>query len=140
MTFITPFGAFYYTFMSFGLKNAGASYQRAIQTCLANHWGKPVEAYIYDVLIKTTDLKTFINDLQQVFNNLRRYRWNLNPDKRMFGVPTGKLLGFIVSHRVIEANPEKIKAILGMEPPRSQKKVQKHTRSMAALCCFVSAR
>jgi hypothetical protein len=71
--FITPFEAFCYTSMSFGLKNAGATYQRAIQTCLANHWGKRVEAYVYDVVIKTKDLDKFIVDLQQVFNSLRRY-------------------------------------------------------------------
>ena len=127
MAFITPFGAFCYTSMSFGLKNAGATYQRAIQTCLADHWGKRVEAYVDDVVIKTEDLENFIEDLQLVFNSLRRYRWKLNPEKCVFGVPAGKLLGFIVSHRGIEANPEKIEAIIRMEAPRSQKKVQRLT-------------
>jgi hypothetical protein len=97
--FITPFGAFYYTSMSFGLKNAGATYQRVIQTCLADHWGKRVEAYVDDVVIKTENSENFIEDLQLVFNSLRRYRWKLNPEKCVFGVPAGKLLGFIVSHR-----------------------------------------
>jgi hypothetical protein len=105
--FITPFGAFCYTSMQFGLKNAGATYQRAIQTCLAAHYGKRVEAYVDDVVIKTENLEDFIEDLQLVFNSLRRYRWKLNPEKCVFGVPAGKLLGFIVSHRGIEANPEK---------------------------------
>jgi hypothetical protein len=82
--------------MPFGLKNAGATYQRAIQTCLADHWGKRVEAYVDDVVIKT---ENFIEDLQLVFNSLRRYRWKLNPEKCVFEVPTGKLLGFIISHR-----------------------------------------
>jgi hypothetical protein len=68
-----------------------------------------------DVVIKT---ENFIEDLQMVFNSLRRYRWKLNPEKCVFGV-----LGFIVSHRGIEANSEKIKAIMRMEAPRSQKKV-----------------
>jgi hypothetical protein len=115
--FITPFGAFYYTSMSFGLKNAGATYQRVIQTCLADHWGKRVEAYVDDVVIKTENSENFIEDLQLVFNSLRRYRWKLNPEKCVFGVPAGKLLGFIVSHRGIEANPEKIEAIMRMEAP-----------------------
>jgi hypothetical protein len=118
IAFITPFGAFCYTSMSFGLKNAGATYQRAIQTCLADHWGKRVEAYVDDVVIKTENSDNFIEDLQQVFNSLRRYRWKLNPEKCVFGVLTGKLLGFIVSHRGTEANPEKIEAIMIMEPPR----------------------
>jgi hypothetical protein len=89
--FITLFGAFCYTSMSFGLKNMGATYQRAIQTCLANHWGKQVEAYIDDVVIKTENSENFIEDLLLVFNNLRRYRWKLNPEKCVFRVPTGKL-------------------------------------------------
>jgi hypothetical protein len=71
-TFITPFGAFCYTSMSFGLKNARATYQRAIQTCLADHWGKRVEAYVDDVVIKTENSENFIEDLQLVFNSLRR--------------------------------------------------------------------
>jgi hypothetical protein len=103
--------------MSFGLKNAGATYQRVIQTCLAGHWGKRVEAYVDDVVIKTENSENFIEDLQLVFNSLRRYRWKLNPEKCVFGVPAGKLLGFIVSHRGIEANPEKIEAIMRMEAP-----------------------
>jgi hypothetical protein len=136
--FITPFGAFCYTSMSFSLKNAGATYQRAIQTCLADHWGKRVEAYVDDVVIKTENSENFIEDLQLVFNSLRRYRWKLNPEKCVLGVPAGKLLGFIVSHRGIEANPEKIEAIMRMEAPRSQKKVQRLTGCMAALSRFIS--
>jgi hypothetical protein len=108
-TLITPFGAFCYTSMSFGLKNAGATYQRAIQTCLADHWGKWVEAYVDDVVIKTENSENFIEDLQLVFNSLRRYWWKLNPEKCVFGVPAGKLLGFIISHRGIEANPKKMR-------------------------------
>src|SRR5688572_24604793 len=84
----------------------GATYQRAIQTCLADHWGTRVEAYVDDVVIKTENSENFIEDLQLVFNSLRRYRWKLNPEKCVFGVPAGKLLGFIVSHRGIEANPD----------------------------------
>jgi hypothetical protein len=136
--FITSFGAFCYTSMSFSLKNAGATYQRAIQTCLANHWGKRVEAYVDVVVIKTRNPDSFIEDLQQVFNSLRHYRWKLNPEKCVFGVPAGKLLGFIVSHQGIEANPEKIEAMMRMEPPRSQKNVQRLTGCMAALSRFIS--
>jgi hypothetical protein len=137
-TFITPFGAFCYTSMSFGLKNAGATYQRAIQTCLADHWGKRVEAYVDDVVIKTENSENFIEDLQLVFNSLRRYRWKLNPEMCVFGLPAGILLGFIISHRGIEANPEKIEAIMRMEAPWSQKKVQRLTGCMTALSRFIS--
>jgi hypothetical protein len=76
--------------------------------------------------------------LQLVFNSLRRYRWKLNPEKCVYGVPAGKLLGFIVSHRGIEANPDKIEVIMKMEAPRSQKKVQRLTGCMAALSRFIS--
>jgi hypothetical protein len=75
--FITPFGAFCYTSMSFGLKNAGVTYQRAIETCLVDQWGKRVEAYVDDVVVKTENSENFNEDLQLVFNSLRRYRWKL---------------------------------------------------------------
>jgi hypothetical protein len=97
-----------------------------------------VEAYVDDVVIKTENSENFIEDLQLVFNSLRRYRWKLNPEKCVFGVPAGKLLGFIVSHRGIEANPEKIEAIMKMEAPRLQKKVQRLTGCMADLSRFIS--
>ena len=97
-----------------------------------------MEAYVDDVVIKTENSENFIEDLQLVFNSLRRYRWKLNPEKCVFGVPAGKLLGFIVSHRGIEANPDKIEAIMKMEAPRSQKKVQRLTGCMAALSRFIS--
>jgi ribonuclease HI len=88
--------------------------------------------------IKTENSENFIEDLQLVFNNLRRYRWKLNPEKRVFEVPVGKLLGFIISHQGIEANPDKIRAIMRMELLRSHKKVQRLTGCMAALSRFVS--
>jgi hypothetical protein len=78
-----------------------------------------VEAYIDDVVIKTENSENFIEDLQLVFNSLRRYRWKLNPEKCVFGVPAGKLREFIISHRGIEANLENIEAIMRMEAPRS---------------------
>jgi hypothetical protein len=97
-----------------------------------------VEAYVDDVVIKIENSENFIEDLQQVFNCLRHYRWKLNPEKCVFEVPVGKLLGFIVSHRGIEANLKKIGAIMRMEAPRSQKKVQRLTGCMAALSRFIS--
>jgi ribonuclease HI len=97
-----------------------------------------VEAYVDDVVIKTENSENFIEDLQLVFNSLRRYRWKLNPEKCVFRVPAGKLLGFIVSHRGIEANPEKIEAIMRMEVSWSQNKIQRLTGCMAALSRFIS--
>ena len=94
--------------MPFGLKNAGATYPRMIQTCLATQIGKTVEAYIDNVVVKTKHVETLVEDLRVTFDNLRAYDIKLNPEKCVFGVPAGKLLGFIVSGRGIEANPAKI--------------------------------
>ena len=135
--FITPFGAYAYKTVSFGLKNAGATYQCAIQLCFTNHLHRNMEAYVDDVVVKTKEFDSFIPDLEETFNSLRSFRWKLNPTKCVFGVPSGKLLGFIVSHRGIKANPEKINAIMNMEAPASIKDVQKLTGCMAALNRFL---
>jgi hypothetical protein len=103
---------------------------------LSRPLGQGVEAYVDDVVINIENSENFIEDLQ--LSSLRRYRWKLNPEKCVFEVPAGKLLGFIVSHRVIEANPEKIEAIMRMETPRSQKKVQRLTGCMTTLSRFIS--
>jgi hypothetical protein len=99
--------------MSFGLKNAGATYQQAIQSCFKRQLNKNVEAYMDYVVVKTRNSAA----------SLREYRWKLNPNKCVFGVPLGKLLGFIISHRGIEANPEKISSITSMKAPTSIKDV-----------------
>jgi hypothetical protein len=136
--FITPFGAYCYTTMSFELKNAGATYQRAIQACFKKQLNKNVETYVDDVVVKTRNSDTLIADLEETFASLREYQWKLNPNKCVFGVPSGKLLGFIISHRGIEANPEKISTITNMKAPTYIKDMQKLTRCMAALNRFIS--
>jgi hypothetical protein len=136
--FITPFGAYCYTTMSFGLKNASATYQRAIQACFKRQLNKNVEAYVDDVVVKTRNSDMLIANPEETFASLREYRWKLNPNKCVFGVPSGKLLGFIISHRGIEANPEKISAITKMKAPTCIKDVQKLTRCMATLNRFIS--
>jgi hypothetical protein len=136
--FITPFGTYCYTTMSFGLKNAGATYQRAIQACFKKQLNKNVEAYVDDVVVKTRNSDTLIADLEETFASLREYQWKLNPNKCVFGVPSGKLLDFIISHQGIEVNPEKISAITNMKAPTCIKDVQKLTGCMAALNRFIS--
>ena len=110
-SFITPYGAYCYVTMPFGLRNAGATYQRCMQKCLHDQIGKIVQVYVDDIVIKMKEKHTLIDDLRETFDNLRRYRMKLNPAKCTFGVPVGKLLGFLVSNRGIEANPYKIIAI-----------------------------
>jgi hypothetical protein len=89
-------------------------------------------------MVKTKRGSTLVEDLTLVFNKLRATRMKLNPDKCIFGVSAGKLLGFLVSHRGIEANPEKIKAIEAMRPPARIKDVRKLTGSLAAFSRFIS--
>jgi hypothetical protein len=136
--FITPFGAYCYTTMSFGLKNADAMYQRAIQAYFKRQLNKNVEAYVDDVVVKTRNSDMLIADLEETFASLREYRWKLNPNKCIFSVPSRKLLGFIISHHGIEANPEKISAITKMKAPTCIKDMQKLTGCMAALNRFIS--
>jgi hypothetical protein len=136
--FITPFGAYCYTTMSFGLKNTGSTYQRAIQACFKRRLNKNVEAYVDDVVIKTRNSDTLIVDLEETFASLREYRWKLNPNKCVFSVLSGKLLGFIINHHGIEANFKKISTITNMKAPTCIKDVQKLTECMAALNRFIS--
>jgi hypothetical protein len=100
------------------VKNAGATYQQAIQLCLADQLHCNVEAYMDDVVIKTRSHDEFITDLEEIFNSLLWFRWKLNPMKCVFDVPQGTLLGFIISHRGIEGNLEKINAITAMDAPK----------------------
>jgi hypothetical protein len=102
-TFITLFGTYAYKTISFGLKNTGATYQHAIQMCFADQLHRNVEAYVDDVVIKTRNPDDLIADLEETFSSLRR--WKLNPTKYVFGVPSRKLLGFIVSNRGIAPCP-----------------------------------
>jgi hypothetical protein len=114
------------------------TYQRAIKACFKRQLNKNIEAYVDDVVIKTRNSDTLIADLEETFASLREYRWKLNPNKCVFGVPSGKLLDFITCHRGIKANPEKISVITNMRAPTCIKDVQKLTRCMAALYRFIS--
>ena len=136
--FITNQGLFCYEVMPFGLKNAGATYQQLVNHMFRPQIGRNVEVYVDDMLVKSLDEGRHLDDLQESFNTFRRYNMKLNPSKCAFGVASGKFLGFMVSHRGIEANPEKIKAILDMKPPQNIKEVQSLTGRVAALNRFVS--
>jgi hypothetical protein len=102
------------------------------------HIGSTVEAYVDDIVVKTKQADDLVNDLGVAFKCLRAKNIKLNPEKCVFGVPRGMLLGFIVSKRGIEANPEKITAITKMGPIRDLKGVQRITGCLAALSCFIS--
>jgi hypothetical protein len=131
--FVTPYGTYCYVTMPFGMKNAGATYQRTMQKCLADEIGRNIHAYMDNIVVMSKKQGDLIADLQETFSNLRKYNMILNPTKCIFGVPAGQLLGFIVSHRGIEVNPEKIKAILEISRPNDLKDVQQLTGCMAAV-------
>ena len=88
-------------------------------------------------MVKTKDKTTLIQDLKETFANLRKINLKLNPEKCVFGVPSSKLLGFFMSHRGIEANPDKIKAIEQVQAPRTVKDVRRLTGCIAALSRFI---
>ena len=113
-SFITPFGSFCYVSMSFGLKNIGAMYQRCMLKCFGDLIGWTVEAYVDDIVVKSKRADHLVANLEQTFAILQANNIKLNPEKCVFGVSRGMLLGFIVSKHGIEANPEKISAITRM--------------------------
>ena len=137
-SFITSQSLFCCEVMPFDLKNAGATYQRLVNHMFYPQIGRNVKVYVDDILVKNLDKGKHLDDLQETFNTLRWYSMKLNPSKCAFGVALGKFLGFMVSHRGIKANPEKIKAILDMKPPENIKEVQSLTRRVVALNRFVS--
>nr|BAB39950.1 putative polyprotein [Oryza sativa Japonica Group] len=137
-SFITPFGTFCHLRMPFGLRNAGATFARLVYKVLGKQLGRNVEAYIDDIVVKSRKAFDHAIDLQETFDSLRTAGIRLNPEKCVFGVRAGKLLGFLVSERGIEANLEKIDAIQQMKPPSSVHEVQKLAGQIASLSRFLS--
>jgi hypothetical protein len=137
-TFVTVDGLYCYVVMPYGLKNALPTFVREMSKTFGDLIRDKVEIYVDDIMVKTRRGSTLVEDLTLVFDKLRVTRTKLNLDKCVFGVSAGELLGFLVSHRGIEANPEKISAIEAMRPPARIKDVQKLTGSLAALSRFIS--
>uniref|UniRef100_A0A2N9GYD0 Reverse transcriptase domain-containing protein n=1 Tax=Fagus sylvatica TaxID=28930 RepID=A0A2N9GYD0_FAGSY len=125
--FITPRGAYCYKVMPFGLKNAGATYQRMVTTMFGSQIGKTVEVYIDDMLVKSVRKEDHLAHLREVFEILRRDKLRLNASKCLFGVHSRKFLGHIISNRGIEANPDQISALINLEEPKNTKQVQRLT-------------
>jgi hypothetical protein len=124
-SFITPFGMYCYVTMSFGLRNAGATYQRCMQHVFGDHIRRTVEAYVDDIVVKTRKADDLVSNLSIAFGCLRANGVKLNHEKCVFGVPWGMLLRYIVSQRGIEANSEKVAALERMGPIRDLKGVQR---------------
>jgi hypothetical protein len=137
-SFITPCGAYCYTTMPFGLKNAGATFQRCMWRVFGELIRHIIQAYIDDIVVKSKKTRDLVPDLTEVFAKLRQHGVKLNPEKCVFGVPRGMLLSFVVLERGIEANPEKISAIRDMGPIKNLKGVQYVTGCIAALSRFIA--
>ncbi|KAK0604330.1 hypothetical protein LWI29_014567 [Acer saccharum] len=136
--FVTERGIFCYKVMPFGLKNAGATYQRLVNKMFAKMLGSTMEVYIDDMLVKSLVARQHIDHLRQSFDVLDQYGMKLNPTKCSFGVSSGKFLGYLVTQRGVEANPDQIRSIDNLESPKCIKDVQKLTGRVAALNRFIS--
>ena len=121
MAFITPHGLYCYNAMPFGLKNAGATYQRLMTKIFRPLMGKAMEVYINDMLVKSKECPNHTKHLQETFELLRTYGMKLNPLKCAFGVSSSKFLGFMVTQRRIEANSIQLRAIMESQTPTSRK-------------------
>jgi hypothetical protein len=136
--FVTVDGLYCYIVMPYGLLNALPTFARAMNITLGDLVRDIVEVYVDDIVVKTRESCSLLENLARVFDKLRATSTKLNPEKCVFGVSAGKLLGFLVSHRGIEANPDKVRAIEAMRPPARLKDVQRLTGSLAALSRFIS--
>ncbi|KAG9453545.1 hypothetical protein H6P81_006449 [Aristolochia fimbriata] len=134
----TPKGIFCYKVMPFGLKNAGATYQRAMQTIFDDFLHKFVECYVDDVVVKTKSRGDHLRDLRAIFERLRRHQLKMNPLKCAFGVSSGKFLEFVVRHRGIEIDQTKIDAIQQMPKPKTLSELKSLQGHLAYIRRFIS--
>jgi hypothetical protein len=137
-SFITPFGMYCFIRMPEGLKNAGSTFSCLTKTVLESQAGRNIFTYVDDIVVASKNKEDHLADFAETFANMRDTRLRLNPEKCIFGVHQGKILGYLVSHRGIKANPTKIQAIINMTPPQSTRDVQRLTGRLAALSRFIS--
>ena len=137
-SFVTGQGTYCYQVMPSELKNTGATYQRLVNKMFQKQIGASMEVYIDDMLMKSVKAELHVAHLAESFQVLKNYNMKLNLTKCAFGVSTGKFLGFIVNSQEIEANPDKIKVMLDMQPPSKAKEIQCLTGRIAVLNRFVS--
>ena len=121
--FIIPIGNYHYKVMPFGLKNARFTYQRMMTRMFESLLGKNIMIYIDDMVVKSKMVSEHLGDLRIIFEILRNYKLRLNSSKCSFSVGSGKFLGYMVTHRGIEVNPDQIKVINNLRSPRNPKEV-----------------
>ena len=136
--FVTPTGNYHYKVMSFGLKNAGSTYQRMMTRMFESQLGKNIEVYLDDMVVKSKVVFEHVEDLGDIFEILRKHKLRFNASKCSFSIGSGKFLGYMVTHRGIEVNSDQIKAINSLQPPRNPKEIQKLRGMTTALNQFIS--
>ena len=137
-TFISPDANYHYTLMPFRLKNARAMYQWMMTRMFRDKIGHTVEVYIDDMVVKSKREIQHVDDLKEVFKVLRRHKLRLNADKCSFAVGAGKFLGYLITNRGIEVNPNQIEVVKCLKPPSNPKEVQVLTGMLPALNRFIS--
>ncbi|XP_028071841.1 uncharacterized protein LOC114274168 [Camellia sinensis] len=135
--FRTPLEKIFYTVMPFGLKNAGATYQRVTTAIFHDMLHHEVEVYMHDLVVKSIEANRHLCDLEKVFQRCRKFCLKMNSLKCVFEVTAGKFLGFLVHWRGIEVDGDKIKSIMEMPPPHSQKALKKFLGKVSYLRRFI---
>ena len=123
--------------MTFGLKNAGATYQRAMNLIFHELLGNTVEVYIDDIVVKSAEFCSHIAGLHKAFDKMCRYGLKINPRKCAFGVLAGKFLEFIIHEHGIEIDHDRIKSIRKVRPPTCKLEMQKFLGKVNYLRSFI---
>lgn len=138
IAFTCAWGTFCWNVMPFGLKNAGATYQRAVTTIFHDMMHKKMEDYVDDTLVKTMKRSTHIHELGLILDRMERFKLRLNPKKCAFGVTSRKLLHYIISKKGVEVDPEKVQAIMEMPPPKNISQMRSLQGRLQSIRCFIS--
>ncbi|GAU40562.1 hypothetical protein TSUD_35790 [Trifolium subterraneum] len=136
--FMTETGNYYYNVMSFGLKNAGATYQRMMNKVFHNEIGDMLEVYMDDMIVKSEEEIDHTAHLKRVFDQARKFNMRFNPEKCTFGVKAGKFIGFYLTERGIEANPDICRAFFDYPTPKSKKSIQTLNGMLTSMARFVA--
>jgi len=137
-SFRTLLGVYCYTVMPFGLKNAGEIYQRAMNTTFHEHIRKTVECYVDDIAVKGRAKGDHIAVLKTVFDIMWVHQLRMNPTKSFLRVASGKFLGFVVTSKGIHLDPEKVRVVQEMQPPRNLKELRGLQGRLAYIRRFIS--
>ncbi|GJR80622.1 reverse transcriptase domain-containing protein [Tanacetum coccineum] len=137
-TFITSQGIFCYTKMPFGLRNAGATYQRLVDQAFYKQIGKNLEVYVDDLVIKSRTEDEIVRDIEETFKTLRVINMKLNPKKYTFRVEEEMFLGYKVNTKGLKVCPDKVDAVLSLPSPKCLKYMQKLNGKLASLNRFLA--